>query len=565
MPLDLDQSSFFQDLDNDGEKDDNETTFYDLTTKTGSAAEINGSLFFIDQPDSSAGTGLIQAIVRVQDTGNDATPGFENGYNSSARPVSYEENTSPSFTTSITLDEVPKVVIDGVEYYEFRLDINQLNSSPLLSLDNIQVFTSSIDANGNGIAGEDADFAQGTIDGAWFAANATKVYDLDGDGDSSILLDYSLQAGSGKSDMFFYVPVANFGAVDPAETYVTLYSEFGAAGDLDASDNLIAGDDSQYASNDESDDDVNAIYGTYTTNDGFEEWSVSKELGGYFISGYKWEDSNGDGLWNNGETGAGGFKIDYIITYRDGNGANAPLVTISGSTITSDGTADIDGDGAVDPEGYYVIPVPLGAANNTEYSITLTEAAKENWVNSYDGDAVADRMTFFKFAENDLVSDVGSISGRYGFTETMNFGNYRLGRISGTKYEDPDGDIDTVEGRTTLAGVRIDLLDGAGNLLATTYTDGDGNYAFEKLAPGDYQVRETAPDGSYAISNVTVMLDGQLSGFDQDVDFVNTFYGRIEGYKYEDLDGVLGGTTKAWAGVTISLLDGDGNVIRETQ
>src|SRR5262245_1611924 len=96
-------------------------TYYDLTTDTGDRAEINSALFFQNKPDSSSGTGLIQAIVRVQDPGNG--DGHENGYNSSARPVTYEENTSPNFTTSLILSEVPIVTIHGTQYYEFRLDI----------------------------------------------------------------------------------------------------------------------------------------------------------------------------------------------------------------------------------------------------------------------------------------------------------------------------------------------------------------------------------------------------------------------------------------------------------
>src|ERR1700752_4705979 len=89
------------------------TTYYDLTTDTGDRAEINDALFFQNKPDDSSGTGLIQAIVRVQDPGNG--DGFENGYNSSFRPVSYEENTSPQFTTSLLLNSVPIVTINGTQ------------------------------------------------------------------------------------------------------------------------------------------------------------------------------------------------------------------------------------------------------------------------------------------------------------------------------------------------------------------------------------------------------------------------------------------------------------------
>ena len=66
------------------------------------------TLFFQNKPDDSSGTGLIQAIVRVQDPGGG--DGTEDGYNTSFRPLSYEENTSPQFTTSLLLSEVPKAL-----------------------------------------------------------------------------------------------------------------------------------------------------------------------------------------------------------------------------------------------------------------------------------------------------------------------------------------------------------------------------------------------------------------------------------------------------------------------
>src|SRR4051812_31340304 len=272
----------------------NGTTYYDLTKATGDSAEINSALFFQNKPDGSSGTGLIQAIVRVQDEGNG--DGLENGYNTSARPLSYEENTSPNFTTSIVLNAVPIVQIDGVNYYEFRLDINQLNSSSLLSLDEIKLYSSDVSAGQ----------AEGTIGGTWFTNNATMVYDMDGAGNTSVLLDASLSSGSGSSDMFFYVPVTNFNGADPDVTYVTLYSEFGAAGTLDAGDALTPLNDpanTALADNgDDTGDVATAIYGGYTANDGFEEWSVSKQTGGV-ISGFKFGDTNGNGQWDAGETG----------------------------------------------------------------------------------------------------------------------------------------------------------------------------------------------------------------------------------------------------------------------
>ncbi|MEM1384003.1 MAG: SdrD B-like domain-containing protein [Pseudomonadota bacterium] len=50
-------------------------------------------------------------------------------------------------------------------------------------------------------------------------------------------------------------------------------------------------------------------------------------------------------------------------------------------------------------------------------------------------------------------------------------------------------------GDDSRAGVTVDLLDGAGEVVATTVTDEDGRYAFDGLDAGDYQVRFTTPEG----------------------------------------------------------------------
>ena len=415
------------------------TIYYDLTDKTGSSAEINGALFFQSKPDSSSGTGLIQAIVRVQDPGNG--DGFENGYNSSFRPVSYEENTSPNFTTSLLLAEVPIVTINGTQFYEFRLDINQLSSSSLLSLDEIKLYSSAV---GDGLA-------QGTIGGSWFTSNATLVYDMDGAGQSSVLLDATNSSGSGSSDMFFYVPVSNFGAVDPTDTYVTLYSEFGGAGVLDGSDNLVARDDpaNAYLDYNGSDaaDNASALLGTYLANDGFEEWSVSKQTGGT-ITGYKFNDANGNGLWDNGETALAGWSFDYTLSYDEGKGKNIQHVVITGTATT-------------DANGVYSIAVPASSDKTETYTITITEQVKSGWVNTFDGDGTANGTTTFTFSSNDLTTSGSppsdNISGHFGVTEEMNFGNFQ-----------PNPEIHIVKTTDDTDGQCLNLL--AGSTVTWTYT-----------------------------------------------------------------------------------------------
>jgi len=192
----------------------------DLTTnQTGT---LNGALF--QRADfRPAGTGVINSFVRLQT--NDPV---EQGYNTSGRPVAFDENTSPQFTRNITYGQVPTVTFNGTAYKEFILDINQTDSSPLLSLDQIKVFTSPTGS-------------QTTAD---VNSLGTLRYDLDAGEDSYVKLDYSLDSGSGQGDMLLLVPVSAFGDTG-ADQFVYLFSRFG---------------------------DHNA------NNDGFEEWAIREAI-----------------------------------------------------------------------------------------------------------------------------------------------------------------------------------------------------------------------------------------------------------------------------------------------
>src|SRR5262245_58138129 len=113
----------------------------DLVNTTNGSA--NGALFY--RADfRPAGTGVIDSFVRIQhDNGpsnnNHSVDGEEQGYNTSGRPVQYDELTDPNYTRDLMYGEVPIVSIGGVDYKEFFLDINEPNGGGknLLSLDQV--------------------------------------------------------------------------------------------------------------------------------------------------------------------------------------------------------------------------------------------------------------------------------------------------------------------------------------------------------------------------------------------------------------------------------------------
>jgi MYXO-CTERM domain-containing protein len=193
-------------------------SIFDLSQPLSSAL-INGAYFeTVDFPH--AGTGVLDSFVRIQRTNT------EQGYNTSGRPVPFDEITTANFTHDMKMQDIPVVTVNNVPSLEFWLDINQNSgqTNNLLSLDKIQVYTSAIGS-------------QTTTN---IASLGVLRYDLDLGGDNWINMDYELGAGSGHGDVRMYVPLAFFPGAQPGD-YLYLYSSFG--------ENL-------------------------RSNDGFEEWAV---------------------------------------------------------------------------------------------------------------------------------------------------------------------------------------------------------------------------------------------------------------------------------------------------
>jgi hypothetical protein len=201
---------------------------YSLTA-VGSQATINGAIFYVPASDGSTGTGVIHSFVRIG--GNDDT---KQGYNTSDRPLQFDENNAPPFTRDLLLSELPIVITNGVQYYEFILDINQTNADPLLSLNRVHIFSGA-----NQLTDKTSYSSTGLAAASATLGALSSIYSLDsGDADNTITLDYSNYGGSGDNlDMIMLVPVSLFGT----GPNVYLYSYFG--------------------------DPDNA-------NDGFEEWAI---------------------------------------------------------------------------------------------------------------------------------------------------------------------------------------------------------------------------------------------------------------------------------------------------
>ncbi len=213
----------------------------DLTGGIGDSDSVNGAIFRVDDPDGSSGTGVLDPFVRMQYTGPTVGPNARTtqyGYNTSGRPVAFDENTTLIFTHDLRLVDVPVRVVDSRPYFEFLLDINEPNGGgdQFLSLDELQIYTSAVPGQNTPVV----------------STLGVLRYDLDAGVDSHIRLDWnSIGSGSGRADMTALIPIDYFEGAS-ARDYLYLYSSFGAEGEEGE------GDD----------------FRNWSVSGGFEEWAI---------------------------------------------------------------------------------------------------------------------------------------------------------------------------------------------------------------------------------------------------------------------------------------------------
>ncbi|WP_210249440.1 SpaA isopeptide-forming pilin-related protein, partial [Bradyrhizobium stylosanthis] len=423
------------------------TTTYDLTT-SGSSATIGGVVFqTVDL--APTGTGIFNSFLVIQDNPT------EEGFNTDFSPLPLDDK-QPSHTNALLLSSLQIVNVNGVDSYAFKLDANEPNSSSgIIDLTSLKIYSAT------------------TGNVATLGALGTPLYDMDAGGDVTVSLNAGSDApaGSGKGDLFVYIPVSKFAGASP---YVYLYSAFG---------------------------------GTAASNGGFEEWGATigpnTPTPHATISGTKWIDADGNlgtagdqtvgvgwtifiddnhnGTLDNGElsttTDANG---SYTFTGLDAGTYDIREVVQSGwtqlgtnpnpstVTVTIDGSASVDfynfqnfsisgskfedltGDGkSADDKAWSYAPVTIyieddGVAGLTagDHRFTTTDASG-NWKISGltladVGKKIYEVVPGGSEQTGTLVQTVDNPGG--GGTDTGNdFTNFLNYSISGTKYEDLTG------------------------------------------------------------------------------------------------------------------------------
>jgi len=188
----------------------------------------------------------------------------------------------------------------------------------------------------------------------------------------------------------------------------------------------------------------------------------------YIIDGYKWEDVDGDGEWDDNEEGLSGWTI--ILSNDDGE---------VDRTVTDD-------------DGHYSFDVEVG-------SWTVSEESQVGWeqtgVRKNNADNLPETNCQFVFTDPLLSFDLFSLAYAEDSGDSCDFGNRRVESqvIEGYKWEDVDGDGEWDDNEEGLSGWTIILSNDDGEV-DRTVTDGDGHYSFD-VGVGSWTVSEEVKRG----------------------------------------------------------------------
>ncbi|MCA9382168.1 hypothetical protein KC660_02045, partial [Candidatus Dojkabacteria bacterium] len=242
------------------------------------------------------------------------------------------------------------------------------------------------------------------------------------------------------------------------------------------------------------------------------------------INGFKYEDKNGNGKYDDGEKKLEGWDItaktedtvitDYLYVYPDGTHYNSTLPLENGKTYT------------VHVYGNYTYwPGSLPGAGIADGSYSLRPEGSFNpgpgaqWIN---GDDLTGNEGFLELQVDDSNVDWGAFNPTHEYTyDVVGDGTPVSFRILDSYYGDNSGYLKVVI-----------TTDG---WMQTATTGENGTYSFGNVPMGAYMVTETLKDGWMQYEHPDALNVGEGQEVDN-VNFGNFKLGEINGVKFNDLN-----------------------------
>lgn len=236
---------------------------------------------------------------------------------------------------------------------------------------------------------------------------------------------------------------------------------------------------------------------------------VNTQLGS--IQGRKYNDVNGNGdLDSNEKINANRLNGWTINLYKDN--------TIIKSMSTGDDNTEA---GSVEKGQYRFINLLPGTYD-------ICEVPQNGWHQTEPANGV-------QHSEQTNCHTVNLSAGQN--LDTIQFGNFRLGRIYGYKYEDHNGNGAWDQGESGLSNWTIKLGS------TTTTTNTDGYFEFANLLAGNYVLSEDETNPDFARTQPTAgsynIAISSGTGYNQESDYLfgNAPLTNIHGYKWNDVNG----------------------------
>lgn len=276
------------------------------------------------------------------------------------------------------------------------------------------------------------------------------------------------------------------------------------------------------------------------------------------IGGFIYVDTDDDGLREQGESGIAGVDVQLV-----GINTLFPVATQNFRT-RADGS-------------YEFTNLPPGTYRIVELSQPADYLDGKDTVGRVGGNGRG------QYVLNDQLTEI-LLNGSDVGTE-YNFGELPPSSLSGQVCLSLPGFdcFSTLPGsKEPIAGVKIELLNASGTLIATTQTDVDGKYRFDELPSGVYTIVETTPanviDGGAKVGSINGQTNGVTAGSSRitsvtvgpgqdgvNYDFCEMMPASLSGHVFEDAndDGIRQSTELMIAGVRIELFDSDGIKVAE--